>query len=132
MLTDLNNSSRPAFFRHVAYSHRLLAPIMLLLLGFTEEIETPTKTHFTCFFSCMWMFLLNMCAPFRISIEVRKFVRDYKGRAFGGEEIQCDGKKGEDITELKELCELGWEERVKDVVMNTINLLKMSYGNLLL
>lgn len=75
---------------------------------------------------------VDMCAPFRISIEVRKFVRDHKGRAFGGEEIQCDGKKGEDIIELKELCELGWEERVKDVVMNTINLLKMSYGNLLL
>lgn len=75
---------------------------------------------------------VDMCVPFRISVEVRKFVRDHTGRDFGGEEIQCDGKKGEDIMELKGLCELGWEERVKDVVMNTSDLLKMSYGNSLL
>lgn len=40
-------------------------------------------------------------------------------------------KRGK-LMEPKGLCELGWEERVKDVVMNTLDLLKMSYGNLLL
>lgn len=38
---------------------------------------------------------VDMCVPFRISVEVRKFVRDHKERDFGGEEIQCDGKEGE-------------------------------------
>lgn len=54
-----------------------------------------TKRQTSLFFSYVNVHVeyLDVYVSFRISIEVRKLVRNHKGRTFRGGEIQCDDIK---------------------------------------